>query len=77
MTGGGGANAYQADGSDRYLAVFAAYAPNYIIEWAKMAKGILEGETYDSVITIPTENVDRDNVEQWKKDNMVDEKAPY
>ena len=78
VTGGGGANAYfkLMDQTDIWLCS-QTYAPNMIIECVKMAKGILEGETYDSVITIPTENVDRDNVEQWKKDNMVDEKAPY
>lgn len=78
VTGGGGANAYfkLMPETDIWLCS-QTYAPNMIIECVKMAKGVLEGETYDSVITIPTENVDRDNVEQWKKDNMVDEKAPY
>lgn len=78
VTGGGGANSYfkLMDDKDIWLCS-QTYAPNMIIDCVKMAKGVLEGETYDSVITIPTENVDRDNVEQWKKDNMVDENAPY
>lgn len=78
ITGGGGANSYfkLMDQTDIWLCS-QTYAPNMIIECVKMAKGVLEGKTYDAVTTIPTENVDRDNVKQWKEDNMVDEKAPY
>lgn len=78
ITGGGGANSYfkLMDKTDIWLCS-QTYAPNMIIECVKMAKGVLEGKTYDAVTTIPTENVDKKNVEQWKTDNMVDEKAPY
>lgn len=78
VTGGGGANSYFKlfDKTDIWLCS-QTYAPNMIIECVDMAKGILDGKTYDSKIVIPTENVDRDNVEKWKTDNKVDEKAPY
>ncbi|MDD3138788.1 MAG: substrate-binding domain-containing protein [Lachnospiraceae bacterium] len=78
VTGGGGANSYfkLMEKSDVWLCS-QTYAPNMIIECVKMAKGVLEGKTYDSVVTIPTENVDKKNVEQWKKDNLVDDNAPY
>ena len=78
MTGGGGAQAYfklMPINEDIWLAS-ALYVPGMIRECVKMADGLIKGETYPQETIIPSQIIDRENVEEYVNEN-VDLGAPY
>jgi len=78
MTGGGGAQAYfklMPENPDIWLAS-ALYVPGMIRTCVDMADGLLKGETYDQTTIIPSQIIDRENVEEYVNEN-VDQGAPY
>lgn len=74
MTGGGGAQAYFhniADNQDIWLCT-ALYSPMMVMDAVNAAVALLNGETVEPVLTIPTAIVDRNNVNDY-----LDENTPY
>lgn len=81
VIGGGGAKGYMAkmtspDFENIWLAT-ATYSPSMITDAIGVAVKVMNGETCDKETIIPCDLVDRENMEQWRKDNSIDEKAPY
>lgn len=74
MTGGGGAQAYYqaiAENQDIWLCT-ALYSPMMVMDAVSAAVALLNGETVEKVLTIPTAIVDRNNVSEY-----LDENTPY
>ena len=74
MTGGGGAQAYFqniAENQDIWLCT-ALYSPMMVMDAVDAAVALLNGETVEQVLTIPTAIVDRNNVNDY-----LDENTPY
>jgi len=74
MTGGGGAQAYFhniAENEDIFLCT-ALYSPIMVQDAVNAAIALLNGETVEAVLTIPTALVDRNNVAEY-----LDENTPY
>lgn len=74
ITGGGGAQEYfkmMPEYSDIWLQS-ALYSPDMVQDAVNMAIDILDGKTVDSVVTIPTSIVDRENVA-----DHLDDSSPY
>jgi len=74
MTGGGGAQAYFqaiAENQDIWLCT-ALYSPMMVMDAVNAAVALLNGETVEPVLTIPTAIVDRNNVNDY-----LDENTPY
>ncbi|WP_066689336.1 substrate-binding domain-containing protein [Christensenella intestinihominis] len=79
ITGGGGAKTY-FDLFDDYPDIWVSsqtYAPYMMADAVKIADKLIKGETVEQKTIIPTSNVDRENVEQYLKDNNITEDAPY
>lgn len=81
VIGGGGAKGYMAkmtlpEFKDIWLGS-ATYTPNMITDAIDVAMKAMNGEKSEKTTIIPCDLVDRDNVEQWRKDKNIDEKAPY
>ena len=74
MTGGGGAQAYfQAIGENENIWLCTAlYSPMMVMDAVNAAVALLNGETVEQVLTIPTAIVDRNNVNDY-----LDENTPY
>ena len=74
MTGGGGAQSYFhniAENEDLWLCT-ALYSPIMVMDAVDAAVALLNGETVEPVLTIPTAIVDRNNVA-----DHLDENTPY
>ena len=81
VTAGGGVKGYATnmlspEFADMWLAT-ATYYPTMIVDAIKVAEQVLAGESPETSIIIPCTILDRDNVEQWREENNVDEDAPY
>ncbi len=81
VIGGGGAKGYMAkmtspDYKDIWLGS-ATYSPSMINDAIDIAVKVMNGEKCDESTIIPCDLVDRENVEQWRKDKNIDESAPY
>ncbi|PWJ50600.1 ribose transport system substrate-binding protein [Faecalicatena contorta] len=81
VIGGGGAKGYMAkmaspDFENIWLGT-ATYSPSMITDAINVAFKAMNGEEVDKNTIIPCDLVDRDNVEQWRKDKNIDENAPY
>lgn len=81
LIGGGGAKGYmtkmtQPDFKDIWLGS-ATYSPSMITDAIEIAYKTMNGEECDKETIIPCDIVDRENVEQWRKDKNIDENAPY
>ena len=81
VIGGGGAKGYMGkmtspDFENIWLGS-ATYSPSMITDAINVAFETMNGEQHDKSTIIPCDLVDRDNVEQWRKDKNIDENAPY
>ena len=79
ITGGGGAKTY-FDLFDDYPDIWASsqtYAPYMMADAVQVAADLIAGKEVEKELIIPTTSVDRENVEQYLKDNNITEDAPY
>lgn len=81
VIGGGGAKGYMAkmsspDFKDIWLGS-ATYSPSMINDAIDVAVKVMDGEKCEESTIIPCDLVDRENVDQWRKDKNIDENAPY
>lgn len=79
ITGGGGDKTYFAL-MDEYTDIWVSsqtYAPYMIIDCVELVDGLIKGETYESRIIIPAQNIDRTNYKQYLEENNITEDAPY
>lgn len=79
ITGGGGAKTY-FDLFDDFPDIWVSsqtYAPYMMADAVKVVDKLIKGEEVEQTTIIPTQNVDRTNVEQYLTDNGITEDAPY
>ena len=79
ITGGGGSQAYFKV-MDQYPEMWISsqtYDPYMMITCVEIAKGLIDGQTYDARTIIPAKCLDRESYQQWLDENFITADAPY